>query len=282
MKTLTPFGLSDFVPEETETFQRLLNIVKDVFAQQHYQTAKTPTLEYYDTLSVAMGDFLKERAIKFVDRSGHLMILRPDHTTPIARLAATRMADISRPLKLCYFDSIFRLSPDNYCDAVERFQVGAECIGIAGVQAELDIILLCVRALEAMGLSNLRIMLGHVSFTKGLNKDQKFALKSKNYAAFGNLPACGGAELFEEFPELQVLTKNLQSQVIGSEVMVNKALVQGLYYYTGLLFEVYIKGCSEPIATGGRYDGLLNKFGKDEPAVGFGIDLTLLKEYMHP
>ena len=76
MKTLTPFGLSDFVPEETEAFQSRLQTVKNVFDNQDYQTVKTPTLEYYDTLSVAMGDFLKERAIKIVDRSGHLMILR--------------------------------------------------------------------------------------------------------------------------------------------------------------------------------------------------------------
>ena len=280
MKTLTPFGLSDFVPEETEAFQSRLQTVKSVFDNQDYQTVKTPTLEYYDTLSIAMGDFLKERAIKFVDRSGHLMILRPDHTTPIARLAATRMAENERPLRLCYFDAVFRLESGNFCDAVERFQAGAECIGIAGVQAELEIILLCVRSLEAMGLTDVRVVLGHVSFTEGLDDTKIRALKEKDYISFGGLPECGGPELFDQFPDLQKLTVQLQQQLISSKVIVNRALVHGLYYYTGLLFDVYAKGCATPVATGGRYDKLLGKFGKPDPAVGFGIDLTLLGEYL--
>eukprot|EP01047_Picozoa_sp_COSAG01_P000480 COSAG01_NODE_9_length_43729_cov_66.133463_17_plen_284_part_00 len=278
MKSLTPYGVSDFVPEETAAFQEKLQAVQHLFEQQHYENVKTPTLEYYDTLSTAMGPFLKEQAIKFVDRSGHLLILRPDHTTPIARLAATRMADAKRPLKLSYYDAVFRLKKDNYCDAVERFQIGAECIGIAGTQAELDIILLCMRSLEAMGLDDLCLVLGHVSFTQDLSDTQRQALIDKDYTVTGQLPEQGGPELFADFPDLQTLTTSLTQQLQQSRVIVNKGLVHGLYYYTGLIFEVYIKGVAAPIATGGRYDKLLGKFAADEPAVGFGIDLTLISE----
>lgn len=277
---MTPYGVSDFVPEETTFFQEKIQILKELFEQHHYRSVKTPTLEYYDTLSSAMGDYLKEQAIKFVDRSGHLLILRPDHTTPIARMVATRMAETPRPLRLCYFDSVFRLKTGELCDAVERFQVGAECIGISGVQAELETILLCIRCLEAMGLTGLSLALGHVSFTKGLSMEEKEALLNKDYTILGALPDRGDATLFSAFPDLQDLTSQLQSQLISTQVFVDKSLVHGLYYYTGLIFEVYMKGIALPVAVGGRYDQLLSKFGADDAAVGFGIDMTLLAEFL--
>jgi len=278
MKSFTPYGVSDFIPEESARFQKHLQSINQVFEQQSYHQVKTPTLEYYDTLSNAMGDYLKEQAIKFVDRSGHLLILRPDHTTPIARLAATRMSQHERPLKLSYNDAVFRLKSGNFCDAIERFQVGAELIGAQGIQAEIEIIMLCMRALQAMGLKDLCLNLGHMSFSQKASETEKVALKSKNYVDLRTLPEQGGAEIFEDFPELQELYRSCESQLSDCKVVANKGLVQGLYYYSGLIFEVYAKQAADPIATGGRYDHLIEKFGQAEPAVGFGIDLTLIEE----
>ena len=47
-------------------------------------------------------------------------------------------------------------------------------------------------------------------------------------------------------------------------------------YYTGVLFEVYADQVGFPIASGGRYDRLLNQFGKDTGATGFAIRLDRL------
>ena len=61
-------------------------------------------------------------------------------------------------------------------------------------------------------------------------------------------------------------------------VTYNSGLVRDLNYYTGLIFECYIEGFSEPVASGGRYDTLLKNFGVDAPAVGFAINVSLLMD----
>ena len=48
-------------------------------------------------------------------------------------------------------------------------------------------------------------------------------------------------------------------------------------YYTGIIFAGYTYGNGEPIATGGRYNNLLSNFGKDRPAIGFGIYIDQLQ-----
>ena len=47
-------------------------------------------------------------------------------------------------------------------------------------------------------------------------------------------------------------------------------------YYTGMIFRAYSYGTGDYIVQGGRYDRLLKQFGKDAPAVGFGITLNRL------
>ncbi len=48
-------------------------------------------------------------------------------------------------------------------------------------------------------------------------------------------------------------------------------------YYTGIVFQVYLEGLDAPLASGGRYDGLLGSFGFDAPSVGFSIMLRKLE-----
>lgn len=56
--------------------------------------------------------------------------------------------------------------------------------------------------------------------------------------------------------------------------------VSRLDYYTGLTFKIYVKGVGSRVGSGGRYDGLTANFGKDEPAVGFVVDLDALTDVL--
>ena len=60
----------------------------------------------------------------------------------------------------------------------------------------------------------------------------------------------------------------------GSHLRVNPALARGLGYYTGCIFEISVPGLGGSMGGGGRYDGLVGMFGKQQiPAVGFSLGL---------
>lgn len=55
---------------------------------------------------------------------------------------------------------------------------------------------------------------------------------------------------------------------------IDASLARGLSYYTGAIFEVNVTDLAGSIASGGRYDGLIGMFGKEEiPASGFSLGL---------
>jgi ATP phosphoribosyltransferase regulatory subunit len=51
-------------------------------------------------------------------------------------------------------------------------------------------------------------------------------------------------------------------------------------YYTGIIFEGYGPDLGRPVAQGGRYDGLLGRFGRPAPATGFVVQLDLVWEML--
>ena len=66
---------------------------------------------------------------KLTDKSGRLVIIRPDNTTPLARIAATRLKNAPRPLKMYYNQNVFRISGDYSGKRSEFSQTGIEIIG---------------------------------------------------------------------------------------------------------------------------------------------------------
>ena len=70
------------------------------------------------------------------------------------------------------------------------------------------------------------------------------------------------------------------SEKVGKSVSmtVDMGLISSLDYYSGMIFRLYLKDSGAIIGSGGRYDGLMKKFGKDVPAAGFGLNIDLLYE----
>ena len=68
----------------------------------------------------------------------------------------------------------------------------------------------------------------------------------------------------------------------SAELEVDLGEVRGLGYYTGLVFNLYAAGAPRAVGGGGRYDGLLGKFGDPRPAVGFSLDLDALVPLASP
>ncbi|WP_124066411.1 ATP phosphoribosyltransferase regulatory subunit [Clostridium sp. E02] len=65
----------------------------------------------------------------------------------------------------------------------------------------------------------------------------------------------------------------LQCYGVEDYVSYDLGMISQYQYYTGIIFKAYTYGTGDYIVNGGRYDGLLKQFGKDAPAVGFGISV---------
>ena len=276
-KLSTPLGVTDYIPVDAEQYQKILHTLSSLYSELGYQHIKTPTLEFFNTLSVGLGSHLKERCLRFFDSAGDIVVLRPDHTAPISRLVASQMTDQSLPIKLSYMDPVFRRQVKDH-DDIEIYQSGIEFIGQSDPKSEADIIATCIRGLLELGFTDFGIDIGHTDFAKDLSEDQKQALLKGDYVEFGEIPARGGKEVVSDYSDLLDVFNYLEQDNLSQYVSFNKGLVKDFQYYTGIIFDAYIKSTSSIVASGGRYDNLLGKFGFESPAIGFAYNINLIHQ----
>src|SRR5882757_2028974 len=106
-----PMGVRDFLPRAAARRRSLAERVMDVFEAWGYARIITPMFECADVLERGLGHDARAAAIRFVEPgSGEVVALRPDITPQIARVVATRLADVEGPIRLCYEGAVTRLS----------------------------------------------------------------------------------------------------------------------------------------------------------------------------
>ncbi|MFQ5441954.1 MAG: ATP phosphoribosyltransferase regulatory subunit [Thermodesulfobacteriota bacterium] len=163
-----PQGVRDILPEEAGKIENAAASILSVFERNGFKRIITPLLEYVDVLSLGMGENLKDSVLKFIDPStGRVVAIRPDITSQIARVVATRMRDCDLPLKLCYNESVIRYVGPNRSKSREVIQIGAEYVsGEASAEADAEMISMAIEALRATGLKNFKIDIGDVGFLR--------------------------------------------------------------------------------------------------------------------
>lgn len=169
MRTQIPEGVRDRLPAESARMRRLSARLETVFRSWGYREVLTPGFEFLETVTAGAGSQgRREDLYQFFDRKGRTLALRADMTTPIARLAATKLAGESLPLRLSYFAPVYRRRDRKAGSASEIWQSGVELIGASGAAADAEIIALGCAALAATGLEGFKIGLGHVEFVEGV------------------------------------------------------------------------------------------------------------------
>lgn len=307
-----PSGVQDVLPREC----RILNDVKQRLAEKFtrcgFQPVLSADLEYYDTYSQIRNAVPQEHLFKLSDTDGRLLVLRPDMTLSISRIAATKLKEPCA--RLYYFANKWDLQSAGGLSNREIYQAGVECLGEEGAFSDAQAIAFAVECLKETGLSDFMIDVGHVGYFKGVleecgltetdaeevrsfvnAKDGLNAERILKKAGAGKdilntvlaLPSLfGGAEVLDR---AQALTHNAGAQAAIAHLKQVNALLKGmgydgyicydlgtvrrLSYYSGIVFSALVKEVGAPILTGGRYDNLADDFGKHIPAVGFAIGL---------
>ena len=157
---LTPEGVRDVLFEECRARGRARERLTEIFTRRGYQEVMTPGLEYFDVFNLPGAAIPQQEMYKSTDHAGRLLVFRPDSTLPIARMAAARLQNHRRPMRLYYCQNVYRSCPALSGKSHELAQMGVELLGASGLRADLEVIGTAVEALEAVA-PDFRIELGH-------------------------------------------------------------------------------------------------------------------------
>ena len=103
----TPEGVRDLISRECEHKRSVEDRIAAVFDRYGCSSIETPTFEFFDVFSSAVGTTPSRELYKFFDREGNTLVLRPDFTPSIARAASRYFADETEPIRLCYRGNTF-------------------------------------------------------------------------------------------------------------------------------------------------------------------------------
>lgn len=308
---LLPEFIEDVLPAEAARVEQLRRQLLDLFKVHGYQYVIPPTLEYLESLITGTGRDLDLATFKVVDQlTGRLMGIRADMTPQAARIDA-HMLNQQGISRLCYAGTVLRTKPDGLARTREPLQLGAELFGHAGIESDIEIQRLMIKALQLLGLQDLNIDFSHVAIFEALvrasNVDADLeealygALQSKDKSqvsalganldaayrqAFIDLTDLNGdvkvlekaANVLPKLPEIVQALANLSavaSKLNDLKVSVSFDLgeLRGYHYHSGVVFAAYARGYTGPVALGGRYDEVGIAFGRARPATGFSLDL---------
>lgn len=182
-RLLIPEGVRDLLPDTARQKRKLGALIQDIFSRWGYREVSTPAFEYSDSFTAGMKAELRDNVFRFFDEYGKTLVLRPDYTLPLARVAAMHFANAPKPLRLCYGGEIFRYNAGEQGKQRETTQAGVELIGDDSACSDAEIIALAVEVFLASGLEDFVLCLGHIGFldtllaAHGLGPDEAARIK---------------------------------------------------------------------------------------------------------
>ena len=166
-----PEGSRDILFEDCTNKIKIIDTLRNLYISTGYLEVISPTLEFYDVFQGDDVSIEQEKMYKLFDNAGRILVLRPDMTMPIARIAATKLRDSVYPLRICYSGNIFRINEDWNGKVSEMTQSGIEIIGSESPKADAEVIITAISALLAIGVKKFELEIGQAEFFKGLIED---------------------------------------------------------------------------------------------------------------
>jgi ATP phosphoribosyltransferase regulatory subunit len=305
-----PSGTRDVLPDEMRELRAITDALRGVFDEAGYGEVATPALEEEQVLALA-GIADQFSTYRLFDEAGNVLVLRSDMTVPIARVVATRYADAPPPLRFAYVASAYRGVRSGRGQQRELLQAGIELVGAPSPDGTVEALTVLCRGLDAVGLRDYRIGLGSARLYPSLlaaygvpaDAQERLlqALAARDFVALevalrgldlgaeardtllevpglrGDVEVLDRSPVAEAVDGLRAVHARLPGDV-AERVILDLGLVRALRYYTGAVFEVYDPALGTPFGRGGRYDELLGRFGRDLPAVGFGLSVDRLHQ----
>ncbi len=316
MKLQIPKGTRDFGPEEKILRQQVVEAIKSVFELYGYSPLETPIIERMDVLSskFAGGEEILKETFRFTDQGGRELGLRYDLTVPLCRFVGMN-PNLKMPFKRYAVGRVYRDGPIKLGRYREFWQCDADIVGCKDVVADAEIIKIADDVFKKLGFDviievNSRKVLEAILDYAGIKKNREAVM-----VAIDKLKKVGLDEVKKEM--LQSITKEQTDKIIKAikmkideldKILPDKegideikkifgylkamnvksavfepSLARGLAYYTGPVYEVFLKKSEikSAAAGGGRYDQMIGEFlgSKQEyPATGISFGLEVITE----
>jgi len=307
-----PDHIADVLPAEARHIEELRRELLETASGYGYELVIPPLLEHLESLLTGTGEALRLQTFKVVDQlSGRTMGLRADTTPQVARIDA-HLLNRRGVTRLCYCGPVLHTRPDRPHATREPLQFGAEIYGHAGLEADLEVLLLALDCLQRAQVRELTVDMADTrvvrSLLAGIALDDdavarvhaalsvkdagELARLARDFPAavreallalvslYGDEQVLGEAERhLPDVPGLREALANLRwlaSHLQGARATFDLADLRGYAYYTGPRFAIYAAGASDSLVRGGRYDEVGAVFGRNRPAVGFSLDLKEL------
>jgi histidyl-tRNA synthetase len=303
-------GMNDVLPDQSAQWQYLEGIARQLLAAHAYREIRFPVLEQTQLFKRSIGevtDIVEKEMYTFLDRNGDSLTLRPEGTACCVRAAEQHGLLYNQTQKLWYMGPMYRHERPQKGRYRQFYQLGVETFGMAGHDIEAELLLMCAKLWKQLGVAqHLQLELNNLGSSEDrarfgrelrdwllpkreqLDADSQRRLDSnvlrildskvpETQALLAGAPRLD--QYISEAPR-QDFARLLQTlDEAGIQYTINPALVRGLDYYNGLVFEWTTDklGSQATVCAGGRYDTLSRQLGgTDTPAVGFAMGLERL------
>jgi len=311
MRVLQPVrGTQDLLPEVARRHRRVIETARAAAELYGFAEMATPIFEFTEVFARPIGehtDIVAKEMYTFNDRGGEEITLRPENTAGVVRSVISNGLAQSMPLKFFYSGPMFRYERPQKGRFRQFHQIGIELIGVAQPQADIEVIALGSRILDALGvgervvleLNTLGDLESRAAYRKALvhyfsarvselSEDSCRRLELNPLRIFDSKEETDQrvtryAPAFADY--LNAESRRFFDQVragldrLGINYRLNPYLVRGLDYYTHTAFEFVTTdlGAQGTVMGGGRYDGLVEMMGGPAlPGVGWAAGIERL------
>lgn len=296
-------GFRDFVPKDCAGRNYIFDRWREVARKYGFVEYDGPLLEELELYKKKSGEEIVRQLYDFTDKGGRAVALRPEMTPTLARVIAATHREYKKPIKWFCLPQMFRYERPQRGRLREHYQFNADIIGEESLEAEAELIALCVDILRSFGFTakDVVVRISDREFWTDFLRNQNVPEerweemlqaidkserepREKTAERLGSLaePAfklLGGEGKSEKLERLQAA---LRDRGLADFIKIDIGIVRGLAYYSGVVFEAFDRGGKlRALAGGGRYDKLIQQLSNGAvslPALGFAMGDVVLAE----
>ncbi len=296
-------GFRDFLPNDCAARNYIFDRWREVARRYGFVEYDGPLLEDLDLYTKKSGEEIVKQLYDFTDKGGRTVALRPEMTPTLARIIAATHREFKKPIKWFCLPQMFRYERPQRGRLREHYQFNADIIGEESLEADVELIALCVDLLRAFGFTAEEVVVrisdrefwtdflrAHnvpedrwPEMLQAIDKSEREP-REKTATRLGALaePAFKILDGEGTSEKLERLLAALGDRGLGAFVKIDLGIVRGLAYYSGVVFEAFDRGGKlRALAGGGRYDNLIQQLSNGAaslPALGFAMGDVVLGE----
>ncbi len=290
--------------------------LRELYGRHGYSHYRVSKFEEYDLYAKNKSFLVSENLLTFTDTNGKLMALKPDVTLSIIKNV---VADVKNSYKLYYDEHVYRTtsSGDGFREIMQTGLESIGNIDVFSESEVLMLAMRSLEEISRdclLDISHMKFLEGLLENIGVDTNDMSrfFALiGSKNTSGIRAL--CGemnipddecerlcrltsmylpikealceirslvnGEKMEAAYSELSQIYEAMAAYGLTEKLCVDFSIVNDMRYYDGIIFKGFVNGIPDSILSGGRYDRLMERFGKKTEAIGFAVYLDKLERF---